>query len=128
MTSTQAHEFSSPAKDSQQLAYMALALSSNTTTADAALLFFQRAAMDAGASSTREFVLSQISAKMAALERWNESMPGYGGFLPWYTVNASTGDIQAIDGWANPYKVRPGSKKETRPIRLTSIWQSSRPR
>lgn len=93
---------------------MALALSSNTTTADAALRFFQRAAMDAGANSTRGFVLSQIGAKMAALERWNETMPGYGGFLPWYTVNASTNDIQAIDGWADPYKVRPGIEKHDR--------------
>ena len=90
---------------------MALALADNSSaplhasTASLALYFFQQAAADAGVEDTRDFVLSQIRAKMSALERWNSSMPGYGGFLPWFTVNATTAAIEPLGNWAKPYRV-----------------------
>lgn len=54
----------------------------------------------------RAFILKQVASKLAALEAWNATFPGYGGYLPWYTHDASGTRLLPTPDWAKPARVR----------------------
>ncbi len=98
------HLFSAPSKESLHLGVLARALSGDM----AALTFVVARRCDAGGSleacqalakqSGRGEALEQLARKVTALERFDEEFPGYGGFLPWFAVNAS-GSVVPLGGW-----------------------------
>jgi hypothetical protein len=98
------HLFSAPSKESLHLGVLARALSGDL----GALTFVVARRCDETGSletcqalagrSGRSEAMDQLERKVAALERFNKEFPGYGGFLPWFTVNAS-GSLVPLGGW-----------------------------
>ncbi len=80
MNGAPVHNFSAASKESLSLAMLALAVDGNEN----AQLFLTGTTGQAAASTA--VTMSQV--KMTALERWNSTSPGFGGLLPWFTVNA----------------------------------------
>jgi hypothetical protein len=46
-----------------------------------------------------EFVASILELKLQTYVQFNESYPGFGGFLPWFT--SSTQEISPVWNWVN---------------------------
>lgn len=93
------HDFSAPSKESAMLMLMARALNGSHL----AQLFF---AQDAGSlPAVRAHILTLLQRKLAALETFNATYPGFGGHLPWYTHDLSRTRIVPNPDWADPYRV-----------------------
>ena len=98
-----AHLFSAPSKESLHLGVLARALAGNVDALtfvvardcdeNGPLEACQALAKQAG----RAEALRQLAAKVASLERFGREFPGYGGFLPWFTVNASGSLVPLLD-------------------------------
>lgn len=96
------HEFSAPSKESLHLGILALALSGSRE----ALLFLVSSSCQsvsaclelADSPAGRQTALSMLDKKLTSLERFNSDFPGFGGFVPWFTVNEE-GAMQPVQGW-----------------------------
>ena len=46
------------------------------------------------------YVIDQLTKKITAYEKWNNTYPGFGGYLPWYSVNDEEGMV-LLNNWDN---------------------------
>lgn len=107
------HDFSAPSKESLHLALLAKALSGNLD----ALTFLVSSSLCPGLSlpQCQAFARSQgpalamamLTQKLVMLQRFLTDMPGFGGFLPWYQIDSTSGEprIVPVWDWKDPFRV-----------------------
>ncbi|ORY25727.1 putative GPI anchored protein [Naematelia encephala] len=88
---TGGHPFSAASKESLQIMMYALTLSGDP---DAAIWVCSD---DPG--SAQEKVVGLLSKKLKTYRKFNETFPGFGGYLPWFLANDT--DIQPTSDWVN---------------------------
>ncbi|EGD75802.1 hypothetical protein PTSG_07920 [Salpingoeca rosetta] len=95
------HNFSSGAKDAQHLSILALGLDGQPR----ALAYLNSTLKQpVSIQDIQLHAMHLIDLKLTALEKWNASFPGYGGYLPWFS-HTTNGDLVPAPGWSNPYRV-----------------------
>eukprot|EP00823_Brevimastigomonas_motovehiculus_P005275 TRINITY_DN383_c0_g1_i2.p1 TRINITY_DN383_c0_g1~~TRINITY_DN383_c0_g1_i2.p1 ORF type:complete len:474 (-),score=123.43 TRINITY_DN383_c0_g1_i2:327-1748(-) len=77
------HTFSAPSKESLHLAMLALALDGNKN----ALTWVLNTDESEEREQAKAYVLDILEKKINAFEKFNNSYPGYGCWLPWYEVH-----------------------------------------
>jgi hypothetical protein len=80
------HRFSAASKESLHLALLAQMLAGHPLAA---------------AFGSVNDALESLNLKLSAYEAFNAAFPGFGGFLPWYTVDATTGLMEPNPDWVN---------------------------
>ncbi|KAE9547070.1 hypothetical protein FO519_009720 [Halicephalobus sp. NKZ332] len=94
------HDFSAASKESVHLGLLALALNSSNKYA---VRFFESGMQGVWTGDVKSYVVDQLTKKISAYEKWNSTYPGFGGYLPWYTVNDEDG-IVLLDATLEPEK------------------------
>jgi len=87
------HSFSAASKESIHLGILALAVAGN----EDALTFIDAAPPHVGDAKQKALLI--LERKINSYEKFNREFPGFGGFLPWFSVN-DTGCAPLPD-WAN---------------------------
>lgn len=100
------HMFSAPSKESLHLGVQARALAGNLdaltfVVAPQCALLPPLSSLEQCQSLAKQegraTALDQLDRKLSSLERFNEQFPGYGGFLPWFSL--VNGSIAPVNGW-----------------------------
>ena len=53
-------------------------------------------------STAAEYAVAMLSEKLNAYKAFNQSYPGYGGYLPWFLANnTESTDMQPTNDWEN---------------------------
>lgn len=81
------HPFSAPSKEGFHLGVLARALDPTSLVGAAFVGGNVSAAVDV------------LTRKVATYRAWNQTFPGFGGFLPWVNVTAT--NLTLLDGWTN---------------------------
>ncbi|EFA78326.1 hypothetical protein PPL_08977 [Heterostelium album PN500] len=81
------HTFSAPSKESIHLGMMANALTGKTSTGFDASIFFHQSVDNSSSSDPFDNVITTLTRKITTYENFNKQFPGYGGFMPWVSVN-----------------------------------------
>jgi hypothetical protein len=94
-----AHGFSAASKECIHVALLALGLSGNNSMAYAFLKSSLESTVKRDASkmfkwnSVEDYIIDILTRKILSYEKWNKKYPGFGGFLPWYTVSDAGMDL-----------------------------------
>eukprot|EP01116_Phalansterium_solitarium_P016408 TRINITY_DN3817_c0_g1_i1.p1 TRINITY_DN3817_c0_g1~~TRINITY_DN3817_c0_g1_i1.p1 ORF type:complete len:507 (+),score=135.42 TRINITY_DN3817_c0_g1_i1:2107-3627(+) len=88
------HEFSAASKEALHIPILVMAIAGNPLAAE---LLSQSAACDG--CNTTAFAVQLLSSKMDAYEDFDSRLPGFGGFLPWFTI--SNGHILPTWDWTS---------------------------
>eukprot|EP01133_Synstelium_polycarpum_P011003 gene11003-12823_t len=85
-----AHLFSAPSKESIQLGMLALGLQGLSANGFNVTSFFHVPLSKTPSSSSNiDNIVNTLTRKITTYETYNATYPGYGGFMPWVSVNDS---------------------------------------